>query len=56
MMLEHLGWQPAADLVTKGMEQTIIQKRVTYDLERLMDGATKLKTSEFGSAIIENME
>jgi len=56
MMLEHLDWQPAADLVTKGMEQTIIQKRVTYDLERLMDGATKLKTSEFGSAIIENME
>jgi len=56
MMLEHLGWQPAADLVTKGMEQTIIQKRVTYDLERLMDGATKLKTSEFGLAIIENME
>lgn len=56
MMLEHLGWQRAADLVTKGMEQTIIQKRVTYDLERLMDGATKLKTSEFGSAIIENME
>ena len=56
MMLEHLGWQPAADLVTKGMEQTIIQKSVTYDLERLMDGATKLKTSEFGSAIIENME
>jgi len=56
MMLEHLGWQSAADLVTKGMEQTIIQKRVTYDLERLMDGATKLKTSEFGSAIIENME
>ena len=56
MMLEHLGWKPAADLVTKGMEQTIIQKRVTYDLERLMDGATKLKTSEFGSAIIESME
>ena len=56
MMLEHLGWQIAADLVTKGMEQTIVQKRVTYDLERLMDGATKLKTSEFGSAIIENME
>ena len=56
MMLEHLGWQRAADLVTKGMEQTIIQKRVTYDLERLMDGATKLKTSEFGTAIIENME
>ena len=56
MMLEHLDWQPAADLVTKGMEQTIIQKRVTYDLERLMDGATKLKTSEFGSAIIESME
>ena len=56
MMLEHLGWQEAADLVITGIERTIEQKRVTYDLERLMDGATLLKCSEFGEAIIENME
>jgi len=56
MMLEHLGWQSAADLIISGIEKTIVQKRVTYDLERLMDDATKLKTSEFGTAIIENME
>ncbi len=54
MMLEHLGWQEAADLVIHGLEQTIVQKRVTYDLERLMDGATKVRTSEFAAAIIEN--
>ncbi len=54
MMLEHLGWQEAADLVIHGLEQTILQKRVTYDLERLMDGATKVRTSEFAAAIIEN--
>lgn len=56
MMLEYLGWQEAADLIIKGMERTIKQKRVTYDFHRLMEGATLLKTSEFGSAIIENME
>jgi isocitrate dehydrogenase len=56
MMLEHLGWQSAADLIISGIEKTIVQKRVTYDLERLMDVATKLQTSEFGTAIIENME
>ena len=54
MMLEHLGWQEAADLVIHGLEQTILQKRVTYDLERLMDGATKVRTSKFATAIIEN--
>jgi len=54
MMLEHLGWQEAADLVIQGLERTILQKRVTYDLERLMEGATKVRTSEFGTAIIEN--
>ena len=54
MLLEHIGWQEAADLVITGLEKTILQKRVTYDLERLMDGATKVRTSEFGSAIIEN--
>jgi len=55
MMLEYLGWQEAADLVQKALGETIMQKRVTYDLERLMEGATKLKTSEFASVIIENI-
>jgi isocitrate dehydrogenase len=55
MMLEYLGWQKAADLIITAIEKTIMQKKVTYDLHRLMEGATKLKTSEFGSAIIENM-
>ena len=54
MMLEHIGWQEAADLIITGLEKTILQKRVTYDLERLMEGATKVRTSEFASAIIEN--
>ena len=54
MMLEHIGWQEAAALVIAGLERTILQKRVTYDLERLMEGATKVRTSEFGAAIIEN--
>jgi len=54
MMLEHIGWQAAADLIITGLEKTILQKRVTYDLERLMEGATKVRTSEFGAAIIEN--
>jgi isocitrate dehydrogenase len=55
MMLEYLGWKEAADLIYKGIQETIRQKRVTYDLERLMEGATKVKTSEYGAAIIENM-
>ena len=54
MMLEHIGWHEAADLIIAGLEKTILQKRVTYDLERLMEGATKVRTSEFGTAIIEN--
>ena len=54
MMLEHLGWQEAADLIILGLEKTILQKRVTYDLERLMEGATKVRTSEYGEAIVEN--
>jgi isocitrate dehydrogenase len=56
MMLEHLGWQESADLIDSGLSETISQKRVTYDLERQMEGATLLKTSEFASAIIENMK
>ena len=55
MMLDHLGWGDAARLIERGIERTIEQKRVTYDFERLMEGATKLSCSEFGSAIIENM-
>ena len=54
MMLEHIGWHEVADLVTQGTEKTIIQKRVTYDLARLMEGATSIRTSAFASAIIEN--
>jgi isocitrate dehydrogenase len=54
-MLEYMGWKEAAELIYKGITETIKQKRVTYDLERLMEGATKLKTSEFGTAIIGNM-
>lgn len=56
LMLEHLGWQEAADIVVNAVEETISQKRVTYDFHRLMEGATKLKTSEFGDALIENMK
>lgn len=55
MMLEYLGWQDAADLIVKGIEGAIAKKQVTYDFERLMEGATLLKCSEFGSAIIANM-
>jgi isocitrate dehydrogenase len=55
LMLRHLGWEKAADLVVKGLEQAIAEKIVTYDFARLMDGATEVKCSEFGSAIIERM-
>ncbi len=55
MMFRFLGWNEAADLIERGMERTIEQKKVTYDFERLMEGATKVKTSEFASYIIENM-
>jgi isocitrate dehydrogenase len=55
MMLRYLGWVEAADLIVKGLEKTIGQKVVTYDFARLMEGAKKVKCSEFGTAIIENM-
>jgi isocitrate dehydrogenase len=55
MMFEFLGWKEAAKLIEDGIAKTIQQKRVTYDLERLMTGGTKLGTSAFASAIIENM-
>jgi isocitrate dehydrogenase len=55
MMFRHLGWTEAADLIVKGMEGAIASKRVTYDFARLMEGATELKTSEFGDNIIDHM-
>ena len=55
MMLRHMGWGEAANLIVKGMEGAISAKTVTYDFERLMDGATLLKCSEFGQAIIQHM-
>lgn len=55
MMLEYMGWQEAADLITQAYEKTVAQKVVTYDFARLMTGAKEVKTSEFATAIIGNM-
>ncbi len=55
MMLEYMGWKEAAVLILKGLQESILKKRVTYDFERQMEGATKLKCSEFGTEIISNM-
>jgi isocitrate dehydrogenase len=55
MMLRYLGWHEAADLILKAMEQTLGQKVVTYDFARLMEGATEVKCSEFGQALVRNM-
>jgi isocitrate dehydrogenase len=55
MMFEYLGWTDAANLIVKGLQASIRAKRVTYDFERLMPGATKLKCSEFGMEIVRNM-
>jgi isocitrate dehydrogenase len=55
MMLRHMGWNEAADLIIKGMEGAILNKTVTYDFERLMDDAILLSCSDFGDAIIEHM-
>ncbi|MBC8018352.1 MAG: NADP-dependent isocitrate dehydrogenase [Verrucomicrobia bacterium] len=55
MMFEHLGWQEAADMIVKSIDKTIGQKRVTYDFERMMQGATLLSCSGFADALIENM-
>ncbi|MEW9031304.1 MAG: NADP-dependent isocitrate dehydrogenase [Planifilum fimeticola] len=55
LMLEHLGWQEAADLIYASMSKTISQKTVTYDFARLMEGATEVKCSEFGNKLIENL-
>jgi len=55
MMLEHLGWQEAADAIVKGFEVTVADKIVTYDFARLMEDATEVKTSEFAAAIVERL-
>ncbi|MEJ7540528.1 NADP-dependent isocitrate dehydrogenase [Staphylococcus intermedius] len=55
MLLEHIGWQEAADLITNSVEKTIASKVVTYDFARLMDGATEVKTSEFADELIKNL-
>ena len=55
LMLEHLGWQEAADLITDSIEKTIASKVVTYDFARMMDGATEVKTSEFADELIKNL-
>ena len=56
MMLRHLGWREAADLIIASMESTILAKKVTYDFARLMDGATQVSCSGFGRAMIEAMD
>ncbi|WP_077621194.1 NADP-dependent isocitrate dehydrogenase [Sediminibacillus massiliensis] len=56
LMLEHLEWREAADLIIKSMEKTIASKEVTYDFARMMDGAKEVKTSGFGDALIRNMD
>ncbi|HAR6358484.1 TPA: NADP-dependent isocitrate dehydrogenase [Staphylococcus pseudintermedius] len=55
MLLEHIGWQEAADLITNSVEKTIASKVVTYDFARLMEGATEVKTSEFADELIKNL-
>jgi isocitrate dehydrogenase len=55
LMLQYMGWNEAADMIVKGLQDAILKKKVTYDFARLMDNPTELKCSEFGSAIIENM-
>ena len=55
LMLEHLGWNEAADMITASIEKTIASKVVTYDFARLMDGATEVKTSEFADELIKNL-
>ena len=56
MMFQYMGWHEAAELVFRAMEETVLQKTVTYDLERQMEGATLLKCSEYGEAIVSNMD
>ena len=55
MMLRHIGWIEAADLIIRSMKKSILSKKVTYDLARLMDGATQVSCSGFGQVMIANM-
>ncbi|MBW8778786.1 MAG: NADP-dependent isocitrate dehydrogenase, partial [Burkholderiales bacterium] len=55
MMLRHMGWTEAADLIIASMERAILSKKVTYDFARLMDGATQVSCSGFGNVMIEHM-
>lgn len=55
MMFRYMGWNEAADLIITSLEKTIVQKRVTYDFERMMEGATLLGCSGFGKAMVDNM-
>jgi isocitrate dehydrogenase len=55
MMFRYMGWDEVANLIVEGMEKSIAAKRVTYDFHRMMEGATKLSTSEFGDEIIKHM-
>ena len=56
MMFEHMGWRNVAELIVKALEKTVLDKDVTYDLHRQIEGANLLKCSEFGDAIIKNMD
>ncbi len=56
MMLDYIGWNEAADLIVENLEKTIQQKTVTYDLERQIEGAKKVKCSEFAEKIAENIK
>ena len=55
MMFDFMGWHEAARLIEESLERTILDKTVTYDFERMLEGATKLKTSEFAAHMIQNM-
>ena len=55
MMLRHMGWVEAADLIISGMEQAIQSKKVTYDFARMMEGATQVSCSGFGQVVIDHM-
>ncbi|MCK5005309.1 MAG: NADP-dependent isocitrate dehydrogenase, partial [Candidatus Aminicenantes bacterium] len=55
MMLDHMKWNEAAELIRKALEKTILQKKVTYDLARQLENVTPVKASEFGNAIIANL-
>jgi isocitrate dehydrogenase len=56
MMLRHMGWREAADLVISALEKAILSKQVTYDFARLMDGATQVSCSGFGEVMISKMD